>query len=523
MTKTTNFNPLTTFKEDFSASIIVFLVALPLCLGIALASGAPLYAGLISGIVGGVIVGALSGSALGVSGPAAGLAVIILTAINELGSFEIFLAAVIIGGVLQIVMGLLRAGAIAYFFPSGVVHGMLAGIGILIFFKQIPHAVGYDADPEGDFAFNQMDGHNTFSELVYMFEFINYGAVIISIISVSILVLWETKFFNKLKFTKLVKGPLVSVFLGIALCEIFSNIPSLAISAEHLVRIPVSDGFGSFFANFTYPDFNAFMDSRVYYTGIVIAIVASIETLLCAEASDKLDTEKRATPPNRELMAQGVGNIVCGFIGGLPVTQVIIRSSVNQQSGAKSKMSAVYHGILLLICVVLIPVLLNKIPLAALAAILLVVGFKLARPSLFKKMYAQGYEQFIPFLATIIGILFTNLLVGIGIGLVVALIIVMINNYKNSYSIINTEGSNDQLLHLVLPEDVSFLNKAPIKNALFSAKENSKVIIDATNTTTMHHDIYEIITDFIDNASDKNILVEKINFRDFKEKKEIIQ
>ena len=501
-----------TFKDDFSASIIVFLVALPLCLGIALASGAPLYAGLISGIVGGIVVGSLSGSALGVSGPAAGLAVIVFTAIADLGSFDVFLAAVVIGGLLQILLGLIRAGAIAYFFPSAVVHGMLAGIGILIFFKQIPHAFGYDADPEGDLSFNQLDGHNTFSELMYMFDYINPGAVIISGISIFILILWETKFMQKFSFTKLIKGPLIVVILGVVLYEIFNNIPSLTISADHLVTIPASESVSAFFSNFTFPDWSAFLRPDVYYTGFVIAIVASLETLLCAEASDKMDTEKRTTPPNRELLAQGVGNLTCGLIGGLPVTQVIIRSSVNQQSGAKTKMSAVYHGILLMVCVILIPVLLNKIPLASLAAILLLVGYKLAKPSIFKRIYHEGKEQFIPFVATILGIMLTNLLVGIGIGLFVAILIIMYINYNNSFEmLIHDESSEDEEWRLVLPEHVTFLNKAPIKSALNDLKDDSALIIDASKSVRIHHDVKELIKDFNEGAEDRNIKVKTIN------------
>jgi len=375
-------NPLKNLKHDIPASIVVFLVALPLCLGIALASGAPLFAGLISGIIGGIVVGALSGSSLGVSGPAAGLAVIVLNAITDLGSFEIFLVAVMIAGVLQLIMGFAKAGIIAYFFPSSVIHGMLAGIGIIIFLKQIPHAFGYDGSPEGDFRFQQVDGHNTFDELIHMLGSVSTGVLIISAISLIILILWDTPFFKKLKFTKLVQGPLVAVVTGILLSIAFATIPGLAISADHMVSVPVPDSFDGFISNFARPDFSALSNPDVYITAIVIAVVASLETLLCVEASDKQDPLKRITPTNRELKAQGVGNLIAGFVGGLPLTQVIVRSSANMQSGGKTKTSAIIHGMLLLLSVVVIPKVLNMIPLGVLAAVLLVVGYKLAKPAL---------------------------------------------------------------------------------------------------------------------------------------------
>lgn len=513
-----NLSPFKNFKSDFPASIIVFLVAMPLCLGVALASGAPLYAGLISGIVGGIVVGSLSGSPLGVSGPAAGLAVIVLGAIIELGSFEIFLVAVVLAGILQLLMGYAKAGVIAYYFPSSVVHGMLAGIGILIFLKQVPHAVGDDLVGEGEWGFFQADGENTFSELLKMLGNLSPSILLISAISLAILILWETSFFKKNPITKLIQGPLVVVVLGIVLNLAFASNPDWAISSEHLVKIPVASNANEFFSNFAFPDFTALANPRVYILAIIIAVVGSLETLLCTEASDKQDTLKRVTPVNRELKAQGIGNIICGLIGGIPITQVIVRSSVNQQSGGKTKASAVMHGVLILLSIVLIPTLLNLIPLATLAAILMVVGFKLAKPSLFVKMYKQGLSQFIPFVATVLGILFTNLLLGIAIGMAIAIFIILRNNYKvASRVVLNQEGSNNSI-RLVLSEDVTFLNKASIQGTLAQIPNGTNLVIDASNTFFIHHDVIEIIDDFKINATSRNITVTTLDLDPEKEK-----
>jgi MFS superfamily sulfate permease-like transporter len=510
-------NPLKNFKDDIPASIVVFLVAMPLCLGIALASGAPLFAGIISGIIGGIIVGALSGSPLGVSGPAAGLAVIVLNAITDLGGFEIFLVAVILAGIIQLLMGFAKAGIIAYFFPTSVIHGMLAGIGIIIFLKQIPHAFGYDKDPEGDLAFLQPDGYNTIDELFHMVNFISPGVLVISVVSLFILILWDTPFFKKLKFTKLVQGPLVAVIIGIILNIVFKTIPSLTISSDHLVKVPVPESFKGFLGNFTFPDFSALGNPEVYITAIVIAVVASLETLLCVEASDKQDSLKRITPTNRELKAQGVGNIIAGFVGGLPVTQVIVRSSANQQSGGKTKTSTIFHGILLLLSVVAIPTLLNKIPLGVLAAILLVVGYKLAKPALFKKMYKEGIEQFAPFIVTIIGIVFTDLLMGIGLGLVVAIFVILRNNFKNSFHLSETKQKESLHMKMTLSEDVTFLNKASILKTLKDIPDNTELEINASNTSFIHFDVLEIIEDFKINAKTRNIKVTTVDLHKDKE------
>ncbi len=501
------FSPLKNLKHDIPASIVVFLVAMPLCLGIALASGAPLFSGLISGIIGGIIVGSLSGSPLGVSGPAAGLAIIVLNGITDLGGFEIFLTAVVLAGIIQLVMGFLKAGIVAYFFPSSVIHGMLAGIGIIIFLKQIPHAFGYDKDPEGDFGFNQVDGHNTFGELFNMIDFISPGVITISLISLAILILWDMPFIKKIKVTKIIQGPLVAVVVGIILNILFKG-SSLEISSSHMVSVPVSEDLSSFLGNFTLPNFSALKNPDVYVMAVVIAIVASLETLLCVEASDKQDTFKRITPTNRELKAQGVGNIIAGLVGGLPVTQVIVRSSANQQSGGRTKASTIIHGFLLLISVVFFPGIMNLIPLGVLAAILLVVGFKLAKPSIFKKMYSQGWGQFIPFIVTILGIVFTDLLIGISMGVAVSIFMILRNNFRIPFKMLNKSTDKDKLIRIVLSEDVTFLNKASIMKTLEQIPNGSSVMIDASNTKFIHFDVLEIIENFKINAAVRDIEVD---------------
>lgn len=508
-----NFSPFENFKYDVPASIVVFLVALPLCLGIALASGAPLFSGIIAGIIGGTVVASISGSSLGVSGPAAGLAVIVLTAIQDLG-FEPFLLAVVIGGAIQLVLGFARAGIIGYYFPTSVIKGMLSGIGIIIFLKQIPHAFGYDKDPEGEMNFVQPDGHNTFSELSYMLDGITPGALVVTVVSLAILILWEQKFIKENKFMSLVQGPLVVVLAGIGLGMWFENISSLTISQDHMVAIPVAQSVGDFINQFTLPDFGSFGNPQIYITAITIAVVASLETLLCVEATDKLDPYKRVTPTNLELKAQGVGNMVSGFIGGLPITQVIVRSSANIQSGGRTKASAFLHGILMLIFVATIPNVLNKIPLASLAAILFLVGYKLAKPALFKEMYRKGMGQFIPFIITILGIVFTDLLIGIGLGMVVAIFQILWKNYQIPYTFESDNLKKGGPVRIQLAENVSFLNKAGILNTLNNIPENKHVIIDGTRAKDIHPDIIEIIDNFKENAKTRNITIETINLED---------
>jgi len=494
-------------KYDIPASIVVFLVAVPLCLGIALASGAPLFSGIIAGIVGGIVVGALSGSPLGVSGPAAGLAVIVLTAINDLGAFEIFLLAVFLGGAIQLILGYLRAGIIGYYFPNSVIKGMLSGIGIIILLKQIPHAFGYDHDYEGSLKFANPDGHNTFSELYYMLGAISPGAVIISLVSVAILILWEQKFMKKIKIFQIVQGPLVVVTLGILL-NLFFQGGDWALNTDQIVSIPVAGSISGFFDQFSFPDFSQVLNPKVYTIAFTIAVVASLETLLCLEATDKLDPFKRVSPANRELKAQGVGNMISGLIGGLPVTQVIVRSSTNIQSGGRTKMAAILHGFILLTCAMAIPKVLNLIPLSSLAAILFLVGYKLAKPTIFKEMYRQGFDSFAAFMVTILGIVFTDLLIGIGLGLVVAVIFVLYNNYKKPFFFETDDHINDKVIRLELAEDVTFLNKANIQRALNRIPDGSTVIIDKTRTVNIHQDVMDIIDDFKKHAEYSDISYE---------------
>lgn len=501
-------------RSDLPASIVVFFVALPLCLGIALASGAPLFSGIIAGIVGGIIVGAASGSPLGVSGPAAGLAVIVFTAIQTLGSWPAFLLAVVLSGVIQIVMGYAKAGFIAYFFPSSVIKGMLTGIGLLIIIKQIPHALGYDKDAEGDFTFTQLTGENSFEAISSAFSSFNMGAFTISASCLFILILWDKVLSKKHRIFQLIQGPLVAIVVGITLSYLYSTgLIGLTLGSDHLVNIPVPNDLSGFMAQFTTPDFSAFTSIKVWEVAFVIAIVASLETLLCVEATDKLDPQKRVTPTNRELKAQGLGNLISGLIGGLPVTQVIVRSSANIAFGGKSKLSSILHGIFLLISAVTIAGVLNLIPLASLAAILLVVGYKLAKPALFKQMYDMGWEQFIPFTVTVLGIITTDLLTGIGVGMVFGIFFTLWHSYKNSHSFedkIATENGKE-VHRIKLSEEVSFFNKASILKALDEIPHNSKVIIDATESKSVAYDVIEVIDNFIEGAKPKDIIIEKIN------------
>jgi MFS superfamily sulfate permease-like transporter len=503
------------FKNDFPASVVVFFVAIPLCLGIALASGAPLFSGLIAGIVGGIVVGAISGSSLGVSGPAAGLTAIVLAALATLGSWENFLVAVVLGGAIQILFGVLRAGIIGYYFPNSVIKGMLTGIGIIIILKQIPHFFGYDADPEGDWAFLQVDGENTFSELGNIFGNISPGATVIAIIGMAILILWEAVLSKKYKIFKLIQGPLVAVAAGIIFYLLTQDSESLAISQDHLVAVPVPDGIDSFLGQFTFPNFSVIGNPQVWVTAFTIALVASLETLLCVEATDKLDPHKRTTPTNRELFAQGTGNMLSGLIGGLPVTQVIVRSSANIQSGGQTKASAIMHGFLLLISVILIPTVLNLIPLSVLAAILFLVGYKLAKPSLFKEMIQKGWKQYVPFFITIIGIVFGDLLIGISLGLAVGIVVVLIKNYQNSHflHIRKSEENNVDVVKMTLAEEVTFINKGAIIKELDKLEENTLLEIDTTKTRFLDNDVIEVFDDFRIKAKDRNIDVTLISER----------
>ena len=511
-------SPFKNIKNDLPASIVVFFVAVPLCLGIALASGAPLFAGIIAGIIGGIVVGVASGSPLGVSGPAAGLAVIVLTSIETLGgSWPAFLLAVLLAGIIQLVLGFAKAGFIAYFFPSSVIKGMLTGIGLLIILKQIPHALGWDKDAIGDDAFVQADGQNTFSEIFKAFEFITPGALLISALSLGILILWDTVLTKKHKVFSMINGPLVVVALGITMNYLYqSNMLPFSLAADQVVRIPVPENIAGFFSQFSLPDFSAISNIEIWKIAIVLAIVASLETLLCVEATDKMDPDKRITPTNRELKAQGLGNVISGLIGGLPVTQVIVRSSANISFGAKTKMSAILHGFFLLISALTIASVLNMIPLASLAAILLMVGYKLAKPALFKDMYKLGWEQFVPFTVTVVAILATDLLKGITAGMIVGGFYALLHSYRNSHHMkeVITNEDGHQIHQLVLAEEVSFFNKASVVKALDAIPANSKVIIDCTNSKSIAYDVIELIKNYEINAKTKNISVEKINFKD---------
>ncbi|MDT0641992.1 SulP family inorganic anion transporter [Zunongwangia sp. F363] len=500
-------------NKDLPASIVVFFVAIPLCLGIALASGAPLFSGLIAGIIGGIVVGSISGSSLGVSGPAAGLAAIVLAAITNIG-YENLLLAVVIGGIIQILFGVLKAGIIGYYFPSSVIKGMLTGIGIIIILKQIPHFFGYDDDPMGDWYFFQMDGENTFSEIFNMVNYISPGATLIAFISMAILVLWDAVLTKKAKIFRLVQGPLVAVVVGILYYLLTADSSTMAISQDHLVSVPVPESFDSFVGQFTLPSFEMIGTVQIWVTGFTIALVASLETLLCVEATDKLDPHKRTTPTNRELFAQGSGNILSGLIGGLPITQVIVRSSANIQSGGQTKMSAILHGFLLLISVIVIPNILNFIPLSVLAAILFLVGYKLAKPALFIQMYKAGWKQFVPFIVTILGIVFGDLLIGISLGLIVGIVVILIKSYQNSFFLhIEHQDNGNKTVKMTLAEEVTFINKGAIIKELNNLEENSVLILDVTNSKYLDSDIIEILDDFKIKAAERNITIKIISER----------
>jgi MFS superfamily sulfate permease-like transporter len=510
---TKKINLFANLKSDFASGLVVFLVALPLCLGIAMASGAPLFSGIISGVIGGIVVGYLSKSHLSVSGPAAGLTAIILTAITDLGAFDVFLTAVFIAGLLQLALGFIKAGSISNYFPTNVIEGMLAGIGIIIILKQLPHAFGYDNDFEGDQSFLQGDGHNSISSLFGIFDYIQMGSIIITTLSLMILIAWDkVTFFKRLK---LIPGALVAVVVGVVLNEIFTNSgSSFAVAKEHLVSLPVPTTLDEFKQIIVTPNFSGFTNPKVWVVGLTIAIVASIETLLCIEAADRMDAKKRFTDTNVELKAQGIGNILSALLGGLPMTSVVVRTSANNNAGAKSKMSAIIHGILLLISVVTIPLILNKIPLATLAAILLLVGYKLAKPATFIHFWHKGKYQFVPFIATLAAVVFTDLLKGVALGMIISIVFILKGNLKRAYSFKKEEYEDGDVIHIDLAQEVSFLNKAAIKSTLNDIPENSKVIITAYDTVYVAHDILDLIHDFkTTRAKEENIKVKLKGFK----------
>jgi MFS superfamily sulfate permease-like transporter len=497
-----NFNYI---KSDFSSGLVVFLVALPLCLGVALASGAPLISGIIAGVVGGIVVGALSGSQLGVSGPAAGLTVTVLTSIAELKAYDTFLLAVILAGVFQIILGLLKAGVIGYYFPSSVIKGMLTAIGIIIILKQIPHAMGIDLDYEGDESFFQRDGQNTFSELGRITELFNEGALVIGLISLGIMILWEQPFIKRNKILNMIPGALLAVVAGIILNTGLNILPPFFhLESNHLVSLPITNSIGDFFTLFQMPNFAAINNFAVWKVALVIAIIASLETLLSVEATDKLDPDSRITPTNRELQAQGAGNILSGLLGGLPLTQVIVRSSANIQAGGKTNLATVVHGLILLACTIVIPTVLNQIPLASLAIVLIMVGYKLAKPAIFKEMYREGRDQFVPFVVTVVAVVFTDLLKGIGIGVFVAMLYILYTNYKGSMSFMR-EGNS---VLIQFNKDIFYFNKSELKIRLASLKEGEMVYIDGTKSSFIDHDIYLTLEEFQKEVKKRNITVE---------------
>lgn len=512
------------WKQDLPASIVVFLVALPLCLGIAAASGAPPIAGLIAGIVGGIVVGSISGSPLGVSGPAAGLIAIVLAAVEDLGTYELFLGAVVVSGLIQIALGLLKGGIIAYYFPNSVIKGMLAGIGILILRKQFFPAVGYDEHAVEHFTFEEADHYDQVAEFSNMFQNITPGAVVITLVGLFLLILWERPFIQRIKALATIPGSLMAVIAGIVLALLFQGHALLNVGAGHYVALPElpklsTIGEFDFGTLITMPDFSAWMSTKFWMVAFTLAIVASLETLLCVEATDKLDPWKRVTPANRELHAQGIGNSLSGLLGGIPVTQVIVRSSANIQSGGRSKLSAILHGVLLLVAVLAIPGILMLIPMASLAAVLLMVGYKLAKPSQFKQMWKAGTMQFFPFIVTVIGVAAIDLLTGVFLGLAVAIVHILWKNYSTPFHFDPAKHLPGMPIHIELSEDVTFLNKAGIKRTLGELPDGSKVIIDARRTVELDPDVKEIIDEFTVGAAKRGITCEMVGFKDKQKKK----
>jgi len=496
-------------KSDIAAGLVVFLVALPLCLGIALASGAPLFSGLIAGIIGGLVVSWCSGSQLSVSGPAAGLTVIVFSAIEQLGSYNGFLVSVALAGVIQIILGYLRAGIIGAFFPSAVIKGMLAAIGLILIIKQLPHAIGYDKHFEGDESYMDETAAESFQDIFNAFSSISIGGTVITMIALLILILWDMPFLKRFSLVKLIPGQLVAVIWGIGFnIAALQWFPNLAVSNKHLVSLPVTENLGEFIDLLTFPDFSYLSNPTVYTVAITLAIIGSLETLLSLEAVDKLDPLKRIAPTSRELKAQGLGNMLSGLVGGLPVTAVIVRSSANINAGGRTRIASFVHGIFLLLSILFLAQILNLIPLACLAAILLQTGYKLAKPQLFLAMYRQGWNQFLPFTITVIAILSTDLLQGVVIGVVIGLIFVMQSNYQKSITLHHEEGHYT----LFLNKDVSFLNKALLRKLLVQIKENSTLVIDASKAQFIDHDIQETLVNFLKTAPDDNITIEMYGF-----------
>ena len=493
-----------TWRADLPASIVVALVALPLCLGIAVASGAPPLSGLIAGIVGGIVVGLLSKSSLSVAGPAAGLTVIVLAAIESLPSFEAFLLAVVLAGVFQLFFGLTRSGVLSEFVPSSVITGMLAAIGLILILKQIPHAIGFDGDYEGSFEFFTQDGRNTLSAIWYALnQSVLWGAILIAGVSLAFLFWWDAAK-PKTGPLRFLPGPLVVVFIGIVGNWLLGAVaPALQLQSTHLVQVPVANDFGSFLGFFSTPDFSQIGNKTVWTVAITLAIVASLESLLSVNAVDQIDPRRRTTPKNWELFAQGGGNIAAGLIGGIPVTSVIVRSSANVDSGAESKLSAILHAFWLLLSVALIPVALNLIPLSALAAVLIATGYKLTKPKLFTDRWKQGWTQFVPFVITVGAILFTDLLEGIVIGLVVGFIFVIARNFRTAITYACDGG--DCLIRA--RRNLYFIHKYELRRELGRVPDNVNLLIDLSSTGYVDLDNVDIINAFIKGAEYRGITV----------------
>lgn len=502
------------FKNDLPAGLVVFFVALPLCLGIAVASGASPFSGLITGIIGGMVVGLLSNSNVSVSGPAAGLIAILLTAVGDIG-FEALLLATLLAGVFQLILGFIKAGSVSNYFPTSVIEGMLAAIGIIIIKKQFPHAIGYDKAKEGDdFAFESGSESGFWTEIINALNSIHLGVVIVTVVSIGILIAFSK--IPSLKKIKAIPGALIVVVVGIIINELFIFSDSkFSISQDHLVTLPIPDSFKEFFGQFRSPDFLSITNSKVWIVAATIAAVASIETLLCLEASDKLDNLKRISSPNKELKAQGVGNILAGLLGGIPMTSVIVRTSANVNAGAVTKLASIFHGLLLMLAVLIIPGLLNKIPMACLAAILIMTGLRLASPKGFKHMWQAGKFQFLPFIITVLAVVFTDLLKGVGIGLAVSVTFILLGNMKLAYNFKKETHHEGETIHIDLAQEVSFLNKAAIKQTLAHLPHDCTLEINAANTVYIDYDVLELIKDFINFGSkDKNIKVILRNFKD---------
>lgn len=497
-----------TLGSDLKAGLVVFLVALPLCLGIALAQNVPLFSGIISGIVGGIVVAAISGSKLSVSGPAAGLTSIVLASLASLGSFENFLLALLIAGAIQVLLGVLKAGIVGYYFPTAVIKGMLAAIGIILILKQLPHLVGYDHDSEGDESFIQSDGENSFTELILMFKGISAGASLIGLLCLVVMLAWQSKRVKGNKILGQIPGALLVVILGILLNALFgATSPNLIIQKEHLVNLPEIRNLDDLFGSFIHPNFSALGQAKIYEVAFVIAIVASLETLLSIEAVDKIDPNHQISPTNRELIAQGTGNMLCGLIGGIPITSVIVRSSVNVSAGGKSQLSSIFHGLLFFVAIFLIPGLLEQIPLSALAAILIVTGLNLAKPALFRNTFKQGMDQFLPFIVTILVMLLTDLLKGVSAGIVLSVFFILKQNFKAPFKLIREDINGRHNVFMKLSQNVTFINKGKFIDVFNSIPENAEVYIDGGRSVFIDKDVLEIIANYKKSAQLRNISV----------------